>query len=73
VSYDGGRRWTDNFMHSGSNNIDEVAWYKDNCFDESNPIGQKKPNQLGLYDMSGNIWEWCQDYFHSDTSKIPKD
>jgi len=69
----GGIHWRDNFSYSGSNNIDEVAWYKDNSLDESEPVGKKKPNQLGLYDMSGNIWEWCRDYFHRDTSKIPKD
>lgn len=69
----GGIHWTDNFIYSGSNNIDEVAWYKDNSLDESEPVGQKKPNQLGIYDMSGNIWEWCQDYFNEDTNKIPKD
>jgi formylglycine-generating enzyme required for sulfatase activity len=69
----GGVHWRDNFIYSGSNNIDEVAWYKDNSLDESEPVGQKKPNQLGIYDMSGNVWEWCRDYFHRDTSKIPKD
>jgi sulfatase modifying factor 1 len=69
----GGIHWTDSFIYSGSNNIDDVAWYKDNSLDKSEPVGQKKPNQLGIYDMSGNVWEWCQDYFHSDTSKTPKD
>ncbi len=69
----GGIHWTDGFTFSGSNNIKEVAWYKDNSLDESEPVGQKKPNQLGIYDMSGNIWEWCQDYFNSDVSKIPRD
>ena len=69
----GGIHWADNFIYSGSNNIDEVAWYKDNSLDESEPVGQKKPNRLGIYDMSGNIWEWCLDYFNEDTNKIPKD
>ena len=69
----GGIHRTDNFIYSGSNNIGDVAWYKDNSLDESEPVGQKKPNQLGIYDMSGNVWEWCQDYFHSDVTKIPKD
>lgn len=69
----GGIHWANNFIYSGSNNIDEVAWYKDNSIDESEPVGQKKPNQLGIHDMSGNIWEWCEDYFNEDTNKIPKD
>lgn len=69
----GGIHWSDGFIFSGSNNIDEVGWYKYNSLDRSEPVGQKKPNQLGIYDMSGNVWEWCSDYFHSDTSKIPKD
>ena len=69
----GGIHWTDGFIYSGSNNIDDVAWYKDNSLDESEPVGQKKSNQLGIYDMSGNVWEWCLDYFHRDTNKIPKD
>jgi sulfatase modifying factor 1 len=69
----GGIHWTDQFTYSGSNVIDEVAWYKDNSFDESEPVGEKKANQLGIYDMSGNIWEWCQDYYHADINKIPND
>lgn len=69
----GGPHWTDNFIYSGSNTIDEVAWYQDNSGNESHPVGQKKPNQLGIYDMSGNLWEWCEDYFQEDISKIPAD
>ncbi|HUR10533.1 MAG TPA: formylglycine-generating enzyme family protein [Flavitalea sp.] len=69
----GGIHGTDNFIYSGSNNLDEVGWYQRNSQDRSEPVGQKKPNQLGIYDMSGNVWEWCQDYFHTDSGKIPKD
>jgi formylglycine-generating enzyme required for sulfatase activity len=50
-----------------------VGWYKRNSGDESKIVGQKKPNQLGLYDMSGNLWEWCVDHYHFDTRKIPTD
>jgi sulfatase modifying factor 1 len=39
---------------------------------ETHSVGQKEPNQLGIYDMSGNIWEWCQDYFQKEVHKIPK-
>ena len=50
-------------IYSGSNNIDEVAWYSSNSEGEAHPVGTKKPNQLGIYDMSGNAIEWCYDYY----------
>ena len=51
---------TFNYTYSGSNNIDEVAWYIENSGETYN-VGLKKPNQLGLYDCTGNVWEWCYD------------
>ena len=52
-------------MYSGSNDPDEVAWFEDNS-DETHPVGQKQPNAWGLYDMSGNVREWCWDWFDED-------
>ena len=50
------------YQYSGSNNLSGVAWYGDNSGSKTHVIGIKQPNELGIYDMSGNVWEWCQDW-----------
>ena len=54
------------FKYSGSNNLDEVGWYGDNSGGETRPVGEKKPNGWGLYDMTGNVFEWCWDSKQTD-------
>jgi formylglycine-generating enzyme required for sulfatase activity/uncharacterized coiled-coil DUF342 family protein len=61
------------YEYAGSNDVNEVAWYDQNSNGKTHPVGQRKPNELGLYDMSGNVWEWCQDVWNDNTNVLPAD
>ena len=58
----GGKK-SKNYKYSGSKKINEVAWYAENSNGTTHPVGTKKPNNLGIYDMSGNVYEWCNDVY----------
>ena len=69
----GGNKGKNNdHLYAGSDDIDQVAWYEGNSGSQTHPVMQKQPNELGLYDMSGNVFEWCEGYWAGYSSE-PQD
>jgi formylglycine-generating enzyme required for sulfatase activity len=70
----GGKAWQeDDYRYAGSDSLDAVGWYWDNAGFVPHRVGAKKPTHLGIYDLSGNLWEWVQDHWHDNYDGAPTD
>ncbi|MEZ4885481.1 MAG: formylglycine-generating enzyme family protein [Chitinophagales bacterium] len=69
----GGIYWEKDYLYAGGNELNKFAWYGENSHLETKPVGLKQPNQLGIYDMSGNVREYCEDRWHNNYEGAPED
>jgi formylglycine-generating enzyme required for sulfatase activity len=68
-----GARQRAQYEYAGGNQLDELAWYDQNSHGQTQPVGLKLPNELGIHDLSGNVWEWCEDQYQNRSEEIPLD
>jgi len=69
----GGKYHAEGYKYAGSDRLKDVGWFNENSGNETKSVGLKYPNQLGLYDMSGNVYEWCEDDWHDNYDGAPND